>query len=314
LLAYLARRLIESLLVLLLMSAVVYVLIGLMPGDPIDLMISGNPDLTTADAARLRELYGLDKPLLERYFLWLGEAVQGDFGWSRNFGRPALEVLGWAMVNTLWLMIPALVLALAIAVPLGLAGAARPGGVVDRGSSVLAVSSLSVPTFWLALLLIYLFAVELRWLPAGGMGEESSLERLKALVLPVTTLALGSLGVYLRFIRRSAGDALRQDFVRTARAKGVSRRRLLWGHVLQNAALPLLTLVGLSFGALFSGALVTEVIFRQLGMGRVLFDAVAGNDFNLALVGLLVATAATLLGNLLADLAYARLDPRIELA
>jgi len=311
--AYLVRRLIESLLVLLLMSAVVYVLIGLMPGDPIDLMISGNPDLTTADAARLRELYGLDKPLFERYLLWLGEAVQGDFGWSRNFGRPALEVLGWAMVNTLWLMIPALVLGLAVAVPLGLAGAAKPGGVADRGASLLAVSSLSVPTFWLALLLIYLFAVELRWLPAGGMGEESGIERLRALVLPATTLALGSLGVYLRFIRRSAGDALRQDFVRTARAKGVSRRRLLWGHVLQNAALPLLTLVGLSFGALFSGALVTEVIFRQLGMGRVLYDAVAGNDYNLALVGLLVATAATLLGNLLADLAYARLDPRITL-
>ncbi|HKY93658.1 MAG TPA: ABC transporter permease, partial [Kiloniellales bacterium] len=187
------------------------------------------------------------------------------------------------------------------------------GRVVDRGASLVAVSSLSVPTFWLALLLIYLFAVELRWLPAGGMGEESGLERLRALVLPVLTLALGTLGIYLRFVRRAAGEALRQDFVRTARAKGVSRRRLLWGHVLQNAALPLVTLIGLSFGALFSGALVTEVIFRQLGMGRVLYDAVAGNDFNLALVGLLVATAATLLGNLLADLAYARLDPRIEL-
>ena len=310
--AYLARRLIESLVVLLIMSAVIYLLIGLMPGDPIDLMISGNPDLTTADAARVRESYGLDKPLVERYLIWLGQAVQGDFGWSRNFGRPALEVLGWAMMNTLWLMLPALALSLLLAVPLGLAAAARPGRIVDRGTSLLAVSSLSVPTFWLALLLIYLFAVELRWLPAGGMGEGAA-ERLRSLALPVLTLALGSVGIYLRFVRRAAGEALTQDFVRTARAKGVSHRRLLWGHVLQNAALPLVTLVGLSFGALFSGALVTEVIFRQLGMGRVLFDAVNGNDFNLALVGLLVATAATLLGNLLADLAYARLDPRIEL-
>lgn len=310
--AYLARRLIESLVVLLIMSAVIYLLIGLMPGDPIDLMISGNPDLTTADAARVRESYGLDKPLVERYLIWLGQAVQGDFGWSRNFGRPALEVLGWAMMNTLWLMLPALALSLLLAVPLGLAAAARPGRIVDRGTSLLAVSSLSVPTFWLALLLIYLFAVELRWLPAGGMGEGAA-ERLRSLALPVLTLALGSVGIYLRFVRRAAGEALTQDFVRTARAKGVSHRRLLWGHVLQNAALPLVTLVGLSFGALFSGALVTEVIFHQLGMGRVLFDAVNGNDFNLALVGLLVATAATLLGNLLADLAYARLDPRIEL-
>jgi peptide/nickel transport system permease protein len=311
--AFLIRRLIESLVVLLLMSAVVYLLIGLMPGDPIDQMIAGNPDLTTQDAERLRAHYGLDKPLVERYLIWLGNMAQGDLGWSRNFGRPVLEVLGWALVNTLWLMIPSLVLALLLAVPLGLAAAARPGRVVDRSASLLAVSSLSVPTFWLALLLIYLFAVELRWLPAGGMGDEGGAERLRALVLPVLTLALGSLGIYLRFVRRAAGEALRQDFVRTARAKGVSRRRLLWGHVLQNAALPLVTLVGLSFGALFSGALVTEVIFRQLGMGRVLYDAVAGNDYNLALSGLLVATGATLLGNLLADLAYARLDPRIEL-
>ena len=313
-LAFLTRRLIESLVVLLLMSAVVYLLIGLMPGDPIDLMIAGNPDLTTADAERLRALYGLDRPLFERYLIWLGQALQGDFGWSRNFGRPALEVLGWAMANTLWLMLPALALGLALAVPLGLAAAARPGGLFDRAVGLSAVASLSVPTFWLALLLIYLFAVELRWLPAGGMGEESLGERLRALVLPVLTLALGSFGGYLRFMRRSAADALRHDFVRTARAKGVSRHRLLWGHVLRNAALPLVTLVGLSFGALFSGALVTEVIFRHLGMGRVLFDAVAGNDYNLALVGLLVATAATLLGNLLADLAYVRLDPRIALA
>jgi peptide/nickel transport system permease protein len=311
--AFLTRRLIESLVVLLLMSAVVYLLIGLMPGDPIDQMIAGNPDLTTQDAERLRAHYGLDKPLVERYLIWLGNMVQGDLGWSRNFGRPVLEVLGWALVNTLWLMIPSLILALLLALPLGLAAAARPGRIVDRGASLLAISSLSVPTFWLALLLIYLFAVELRWLPAGGMGDGGGTEQLRALVLPVLTLALGSLGVYLRFVRRAAGEALRQDFVRTARAKGVSRRRLLWGHVLQNAALPLVTLVGLSFGALFSGALVTEVIFRQLGMGRVLFDAVAGNDYNLALSGLLVATGATLLGNLLADLAYARLDPRIEL-
>lgn len=312
-LAYLTRRLLQSLLVLLLMSAAVFFLIGLMPGDPVDLMISGNPDLTSQDAQRLRALYGLDQPLSERYLTWLGNALSGDFGWSRAYSQPALGVLGQTLVNTLWLMLPALLLALAVAVPLGLAAAARPGSLLDRFSDLAAVSTLSVPTFWLALLLIYLFAVEWPLLPAGGMGDGTLGSRLESLVLPVATLAIGSLGPFLRFMRTAAGEALRQDFVRTARAKGVSRRRLLWGHVLRNASLPLVTLIGLYMGALFSGALIVEILFRQLGMGRAIYDAILNNDYNLALVGLLLATAATLLGNLLADLAYARLDPRIAL-
>ena len=313
-LAYLARRLAGSLLVLAIMSLVVFLLIGLMPGDPLDLMIGGDPTLTSADAARLRALYGLDRPLFERYLAWAGNALGGDFGWSRSFGQPALAILGGALLNTLGLLLPALLLALAVALPLGLLAAARPRGLLDRLAAALALLSLSVPTFWLALLLIYLFAVELRWLPAGGQGDGSPLGWAEAMVLPVATLALGSLGHFLRFMRAAAGEALQQDWIRTARAKGAPRRRILWRHVLPAASLPLVTLVGLSVGALFSGALVTEILFRQLGMGRVLYDAIVGNDYNLALVGLLVATAATLLGNLLADLAYARLDPRIALS
>jgi peptide/nickel transport system permease protein len=314
LLAFLIRRLTGSLAVLAIMSLVVFLLIGLMPGDPLDLLIAGNPTLTAADAARLRALYGLDQPLIDRYLAWAGQALSGDFGWSRSFSRPALEILGGALLNTLQLLVPALLLALGLAVPLGLMAAARPRGIADRCAEILALLSLSVPTFWLALLLIFLFAVELRWLPAGGGGDGTLSGTLAALALPVATLALGSLGHFLRFMRAAAGEAMTQDWVRTARAKGVPRRRLLWRHVLPAASLPLVTLVGLSVGALFSGALVTEILFRQLGMGRVLYDAIMGNDYNLALVGLLTATAATLAGNLLADLAYARLDPRIKLS
>ncbi len=313
-LAFLIRRLTGSLVVLAIMSLVVFVLIGLMPGDPLDLLIAGNPTLTAADAARLRALYGLDQPLIDRYLAWAGQALTGDFGWSRSFSRPALEILGGALLNTLQLLLPALLLALGLAVPLGLLAAAKPRGLADRIAEILALLSLSVPTFWLALLLIFLFAVELRWLPAGGGGDGTLGGTLAALALPVTTLALGSLGHFLRFMRAAAGEAMTQDWVRTARAKGVPRRRMLWRHVLPAASLPLVTLVGLSVGALFSGALVTEILFRQLGMGRVLYDAIMGNDYNLALVGLLTATAATLAGNLLADLAYARLDPRIKLS
>ena len=310
-LRYLTQRLLESVAVLFLVSAGTYVLLGLMPGDPIDLMISGNPELTIEDAQRLRAVYGLDQPILDRYFGWLGQALRGEFGYSRHFSQPAVSVLGDAVWVTLSVAAPALLLAFAIAIPLGLLATLR-GGWLNRGINLAALISLSLPTFWLAIVLIYLFAVELRWLPAGGMGEGLA-GRLEHLILPVSVLSLSIAGVFLRFTRAAAAEILGQDYVRTAKAKGVASVGLMLRHVLPNAALPLITLTGLQLGALFSGTVIVEILFRQLGMGRVLYDAVLGNDFNLALVALLLTTAATLLGNLLADLSHAWLDPRIGL-
>ncbi|GAB5470233.1 MAG: ABC transporter permease [Rhodospirillales bacterium] len=311
-LRYIAQRLLESLLVLWLVSLASYLLLGLMPGDPIDLMISADPDLSTADADRLRAAYGLDKPLFERYLGWLGQALQGDFGYSRHFAKPAVAVLGDAVWVTLAIAVPALLLALLLAIPLGLWAAERPGRWLDQSINLTALISLSLPTFWLAIMLIYLFAVSLRWLPAGGMGEGFG-GRIEHLILPVGVLTLSVAGVFLRFMRAAATETAGQDYVRTAKAKGVDRRGIMLRHVLPNAALPLITLTGLQLGALFSGALIVEILFRQLGMGRVLYDAVLGNDYNLALVGLMLTTAATLLGNLLADLCHAWLDPRVAL-
>ncbi len=311
-LRYIAQRTIEGLVVLWLISFASYLLLGLMPGDPVDLMISGNPELTTEDAQRLRAAYGLDRPLVERYFAWLDKALEGDFGYSRHFAKPAAAVLGEAIWVTLSVALPALLAALAIAVPLGLWAAERPGRWLDQSLNLGALVSLSLPTFWLAIMLIYLFAVLLRWLPAGGMGEGFG-GRIEHLVLPVGVLTFSIAGVFLRFMRASASEALNQDYVRTARAKGVGRVRVMLRHVLPNAALPLITLVGLQLGAIFSGTLIVEILFRQLGMGRVLYDAILGNDYNLALIGLMLTTAATLLGNLLADLCHAWLDPRITL-
>ncbi len=309
---YISQRLLESLVVLLLVSLASYLLLGLMPGDPVDMLISSDPDLTTEDAARLRAVYGLDRPLFERYLGWLGQALQGEFGYSRHFSRPAVQVLGDAVWVTLSVAVPALLLALVLAIPFGLLAAGRRGGWLDQGINLAALVSLSLPTFWLAIMVIYLFAVQLRWLPAGGMGEGFG-GRLEHLLLPVSVLALSLAGVFLRFTRAAAGEVLGQDYVRTARAKGLGPVGLMLRHVLPNAALPLITLTGLQLGALFSGALIVEILFRQLGMGRVLYDAVLGNDYNLALVALMLTTAATLLGNLLADLAHAWLDPRISL-
>ncbi len=311
-LRYLTQRLLESLVVLLLVSFATYLLLGLMPGDPVDLLISGDPNLTSEDAARLREAYGLDRPIMERYLAWLGQALQGEFGYSRHFSRPAVTVLGDAVWVTLSVAAPALLLSLALALPFGLLAAGRQGTWLDQGINLAALVSLSLPTFWLAIMLIYLFAVELRWLPAGGMGEGFG-GRIEHLLLPVSVLALSLAGVFLRFTRAAAAEVLGQDYIRTAKAKGVGRIGLMLRHVLPNAALPLITLTGLQLGALFSGTLIVEILFRQLGMGRVLYDAVLGNDYNLALVALMLTTAATLFGNLLADLSHAWLDPRISL-
>lgn len=307
-------RLGQSLAVLLVMSAVVYGLMGVMPGDPIDLMLAGNPHLTSEDAARLRALQGLDKPLAERYLNWLSMAATGDFGYSRLHARPVLEVLLPALGNTALLLSASLILALLVALPLGVLASLRPGSLFDHFANLLAFAGISVPTFWLGLMLIVVFSVLLGLLPAGGIetvGDGSLIDRLRHMVLPVLTLGLASIGAYIRHMRAAMIDTLRQDYIRTARAKGLSRGRIVLHHALRNALIPVVTILALDIGTLFSGALITETVFAFPGMGKLIYDAVMGNDFNLALVGLLLATFMTLLGNILADLAYTRLDPRI---
>jgi peptide/nickel transport system permease protein len=312
---FIASRLLQVVVVLAIMSFVIYALIGLMPGDPIDLMVAGDPHLTAADAARLKALYGLDRPLGERYLAWAHAALGGDFGYSRLYGRPAFSVLVPRLGNTALLMIPSFVLALAVALPLGIAAARRPGSIFDTVANLVSFAGISVPHFWLGLMLITLFAVTLGMLPASGLatiGDGGLADRLRHLILPVATLTLGSIGSYLRFMRSAMIETLRQDYIRTARAKGASELRLLLGHALRNAIAPVVTIVALSFGTLFSGALVTETIFSYPGTGKLIYDAIMGNDFNLALAGLMLATAVTLLGNLAADIAYAAIDPRIS--
>jgi len=316
-LRYLIHRLVEAALVLLLMSFVIYGLIGLMPGDPIDLMASGNPNMTTADVARLKAIYGLDQPLPERYGHWLESALRGEFGYSRAYARPVLEVLPPRLANTCLLMGVSFVLALVIALPAGILAALRPRSWLDYGLNLLAFAGISMPSFWLALLLILLFSVELGWLPASGVqtvGVDSFGDRLTHLVLPVLTLTALTAGSLLRFVRSAMLETLRQDYIRTARAKGLGPLGVVLGHALRNAMIPVVTVLALYFGALFSGALIVETMFAYLGMGKLIYDSIMGNDFNLALVGLLFATLLTLASNLGADLIYAWLDPRISYA
>jgi peptide/nickel transport system permease protein len=308
-------RLVQMAAVLAVMSFVIYALIGLMPGDPIDLMIASNPHLTAADAARLKALYGLDRPLVERYLAWAQAALHGDFGYSRLYMKQAVAVLLPRLGNSALLMGASFVLALSLAFPLGIAAARRPGSRLDRAINLLAFAVISVPSFWLALMLILLFAVTLGIFPAGGIatvGDGGVLDRALHLVLPVLTLALVNMGGHLRYVRAAMIETLSQDYIRTARAKGAGELRVLTRHALRNALIPVITVVALSFGSLFSGALVTETMFAYPGMGKLIYDAVLGNDYNLALAGLLLATAMTLVANLAADIAYSAADPRIS--
>lgn len=314
--AFLIRRLVHSLVVLFVMSVVIYGLIGLMPGDPVDLMISADPDITSDDAARLRAIYGLDQPLWSRYSNWLGAALTGDFGYSRLYAQPVWQAIWPALTNTLVLLISSLALALAIALPAGIFAATRPYSLADYGINFAAFAGISMPPFWLGILLILVFAVMLGWLPAGGTAASAGVsglwEQLQFLILPVASLTIAGVGGHTRYMRASMIETLRQDYIRTARAKGLSESRVVLGHALRNAMIPVVTVIALDLGVLFSGALITETVFAYPGMGKLIFDAIMGNDYNLALVGLLMATALTLIGNLLADVAYAGLDPRIS--
>jgi peptide/nickel transport system permease protein len=308
-------RLVEIAAMLVLMSFLIYGLIGLMPGDPIDLMRSGDPHLTAADVARLKQVYGVDRPLIDRYLAWAQAALSGDLGYSRLFSAPVTKTLLPRLGNSLILLGSSFVIAFAAALGLGIVAARHPRSRLDTAINFGCFAGVSLPTFWLALILILIFAQGLGWLPASGTGggEGATLaDRLRHLVLPVATLTIASIGGYTRYVRAAMRDALNADHIRTARAKGASEARVIWHHALRGALVPIATILALSFGSLVSGALVTEEMFAYPGMGKLVFDAVMGNDYNLALAALLLATAVTMLANLAADLAYAWLDPRVS--
>lgn len=298
-------RITASLATIVVVSLLVFCLIGLMPGDPVDLLAAGNPNMTAADATLLRERYGLDKPLLERYGNWLGSALQGELGYSRLFGLPVLDVVLPRLLNSLILLGSALLLTLLIAIPATVQAAARPNGWLNRGLSLLALAGMSLPAFWLGLLMIGLFAVVLGWLPAA-----SSLDQPVSLILPIITLSLGMLAGYIRHLQSAMAEALASEHIKTARAKGCSVSRVLWRHAFPLAATPLVTLILLDLGTLLGGALTVETVFAFPGMGKLLFDAVMGNDFNLALCGFFILTICVVAANLCADALYGWLDPR----
>jgi len=316
---YLIVRLLEVIPTLLVVSVVLYLLLALAPGDPIDAMIAGNPHLRPEDVVQLKRLYGLDQPIHVQYLKWLARVVQGDLGWSLMHKMPVVDIIRIRAPNSILLMTTGLALAVLVAVPVGVYAAVRQYSAADYVASAVAFAGFSIPLFWFGLLMIYVFGIWLGWLPAGGFRTvgidaplPAAIDRLRHLILPALVIAFFNMAAIMRYTRSSVLEVIHQDYIRTARAKGLDDRQVLRHHAIRNAMIPVVTVLALTFPLLFGGAPVTESIFSWPGMGDLLVGAVLAGDLVVAQTVLLILATAVVLFNLLADVAYGFLDPRIQ--
>ncbi|MDR0882558.1 MAG: ABC transporter permease [Candidatus Adiutrix sp.] len=303
-------------------TLVSFVVMHLAPGRPTDLVTDLNPQVTLEAKQRLIELYGLDRPLSQQYLDWLTRLARLDFG--RSFSpdrRPVLEKIMERLPVTLALNVASLLIILFISIPVGIISAVRAGGLFDRAATVLLFIGFAAPSFWLALLSMRLFGVELDWLPISGLtslgharlsawGKIADLAR--HLVLPLTISTLGGLAGLSRYMRSNMLEVIRQDYLTTARAKGLPEWLVIVKHALRNALIPVITILGLSVPGLIGGSVIVESIFAIPGLGQLFYAAVMSRDYPLVMGGLVIGAVLTLLGNLLADLGYAWVDPRVR--
>ncbi|HSJ19656.1 MAG TPA: ABC transporter permease [Nocardioidaceae bacterium] len=309
---YVLRRVGQAAVVLLGVSVIVFGLMQLVPGDPVRVALGTRFDQETYDA--LRERAGLDRPLLVQYFAYLGNALTGDLGVSFRSGQPVTQTLLERLPATLSLAAGALLIALLIAIPLGLVSAVRSGKVSDYFATVFSQIGVSVPDFWMAILLILLFTTTLGWLPPSGYVPftESPLGWLEHIAMPALTVGVVSGSILTRFVRSSVLESMSQDYVRTANSKGLPGRTVLRRHVVRGALVPVVTVTGVQLATLLGGVVVVEVIFAWPGLGRLTYDAVQARDYPVLQGAVLIFATIFLLVNLLVDLLYAALDPRIE--
>ncbi len=319
-LTFLLRRLGESFFVLLVMSLLVFTGVYAI-GNPVDLLIS--PEATAQDIEQVTRSLGLDKPLWEQYFYFLKQLLNGDLGRSFMFSTPAIELLLSRMPATLELAVAAMFIATVLGIPLGLVAGLKADSWIGKTIMTVSILGFSLPTFWVGLVLIMFFAVELGWLPSSGRGPTSTLlgmpvsflswVGLKHLFLPALNLALFKLALIIRLTRAGTQEALLQDYVKYARAKGLRARRIIGVHVLKNIMIPIVTVIGLEFGSVIAFAIVTESIFAWPGMGKLLIDSINNLDRPVIVAYLCVIVVFFVVINLLVDLAYAFLDPRVRL-
>ncbi len=316
---YILRRLLGVPPLILGITLVTFVLIHLTPGSPVDNLIL-NPEIKPEDLESIKKTLGIDRPLHEQYLGWVGQLLQGDLGISLKTFQPVRKQIFERLPNTLLLTTCSLVFALALAVPLGVLAALKRNSLFDYIATTTATLGQAIPEFWLALMLIIVFAVQFKaWglpsLPSGGTQTLPNggdlLDRIQHLILPVIALSFGQLAGWLRFIRSQMLEVIQQDYVRTARAKGLGERVVVMGHAFRNAMLPLITIVGLTLPGLFGGAVVIEAIFGWPGIGSLALDAAGNRDYTVVMGTVLFISLITVLSNLLADVLYGVADPRV---
>jgi len=313
--AFIVRRLLYAIPTLLGISIITFVIVRLSPGDPIRLFLFGSR-ATNEDIEALRHVYGLDQPLPIQYIDWLWKALHFDFGQSFIYHQDAAQLFVQYIPNTLQLAVVALALQLLIGVPLGVIAALKRGTWMDGAIRVFGVAGHAVPAFWLGLVLIIFFAVQLRWLPTGGIltvGKDSwdLLDRLKHMLLPAIVLSLTGIANYSRLLRTETLEVLSQDFVRTAHAKGLRERTVMFVHALRNALIPVVTALGGILAGLIGGALVIEQVFSWPGIGRFTFAAAIAKDYPVIEAGVMISASLLVISYILRDIAYAVVDPRI---
>ena len=318
---YLIRRIVQIIPILIGVTIISFMVIHLAPGKPTDLMLELNPKVDFEAREKLDQIYGLDKPLHIQYFNWLKKLARLDFGRSFSDNRPVTEKIFERLPITVAINLLAILVILVFAIPIGIKSAVNRGSPFDKFSTVFVFLGFATPGFWLALLLISFFGVKLGWLPVSGITSLDfenytffhKISDIAAhLIMPVMVAAIGGLAGFSRYMRQSMLGAISQDYVRTARAKGLPEKSVIYKHALRNALLPVITILGLSVPGLLSGSVIMEQIFSIPGIGRLMYESVMARDYNVIMATLVLGAILTLLGNLLADIAYVYADPRIR--
>ncbi|WP_078381889.1 nickel ABC transporter permease [Sutcliffiella halmapala] len=309
--AMIVRRFIQLVFLLIGISFLVFSSMYIAPGDPAAMI--GGPTATESDLEAIRENLGLNDPFITQYVSYISNVVQGDFGYSYQTRQPVFEAISVRFPNTIKLAIASMVVAIVIGIVAGLISALKHNSWLDVTSTTIALAGISIPNFWLGALLILVFAVNLQWLPVGGLSEPFyTAEGFKQLILPAITLGTGSAAMIARMARSSILEVVKADYVRTARAKGIKERNVIWIHTLKNAMIPVITVIGLNFGFLLGGTIITEKVFAINGVGRLMVDAIASRDFPMVQGSVLLVATLFVLVNLIVDITYTYVDPRIK--
>lgn len=323
-LKYILKRLLHLIPVMIIISLVIFLIIEQMPGDPVNAYLGIGTDLTPAQQQQIRATLGLDKPVHIRYAKWLQRTVTGDYGTSYKYKKPVTEVMKSLIMNSFYLNIAAMILAFLIAIPVGIKSAVKKYGVFDNFWTVFSLTGLSMPSFFFALLLIFFIAIPVKWIPINGMNTPVMLAKgypskmaeftdvLRHMILPVTVLTITSLASLIRYVRNSVIEVINQDYIRTARSKGLKEKVVIYRHAFRNALLPIITLLGMYIPRLFAGAIILETVFIWPGIGRTLITSITDRDYSMVMAINVFFALLTVLGNLFADIGYGLADPRVR--